>query len=155
MKRSRMFLAQSRMNEVILYCVLVDVVLGYVLKKYQGTGTILPLALLYLMNIIVILGVYRFWKMPIFEWDDTGFIAYSIAPFRKEVSTWQKVEYAGFQTIELKKGKGKFREFLIIHYVSPNGVHKTNLIPMYMVGFKDRVKEELKALFKEKGIKPL
>jgi len=153
MKRGKMFMAQRRMNEVILYCMLVDVTMGYILKKYHGPDTVLPLALLYLLNIVILLGVYRFWKVPVFEWDETGFISYSISPFKKEISTWKNVEKAGFQKMEVKKGK--VREFLILYYVTPKGVHKTNLVPMDLVGFKDMVKEEMQKFFKEKGIKQL
>ncbi len=153
MRRGRMFLAQDRMNEVILYCILADVILGYILKKYQGPGAALPLMLLYLMNAVVIAGVYRFWKVPIFEWDETGFTSYGVSPFRKEKSAWRMVERAGFQAMEVKKGKA--REFLVIHYVTAGGQRRTNLVPMYMVGFRDRLKEEMQAFLKEKGVRPL
>lgn len=151
MKRpGRMFLAQGRMNEVIAYCILADVVIGILLKKFHGPGTVLPLAILYLMNILVLFGVYRFWKLPMFEWDDKGFILYGISPFKKERGAWQKVEKAGFKAVEIKGGK--VREFLIIAYVSPAGQHRTGTVPMDWVGFRDRVKEEMQGFLKDKRI---
>lgn len=151
MKRpARMFLAQNRMNEVIAYCILADVVIGFLLKKFHGPATVLPLAILYLMNIIVILGVYRFWKVPMFEWDDKGFILYGISPFKKERGAWRSVEKGGFKAVELKAGK--VREFLIITYVSPAGQHRTGTVPMDWVGFRPRVKEEMLRFLKDKGI---
>lgn len=153
MNTGRMFLSQKRMNEVILYCILADVVLGYMLKKFQGPGTALPLALLYLLNIIIILAVYRFWKFPVFEWDDTGFIVYGISPFKKDRGSWDKVEEAGFMTLEARKGRR--REFLVIQYDNVKGVHRTGMIPMDMVGFRDRIKEELNEFMKRKNIKKI
>jgi hypothetical protein len=152
-KTSRMFLSQKRMNEVIIYCIMADVVLGYVLKRFQGPSTVLPLAILYLLNIIVILGVYRFWKVPMFEWDEKGFIVYGISPFKKDIGIWEKVEEAGFMTLEVRKGKK--REFLVIQFDNVRGVHRTGMIPMDMVGFSDRVKEEMQDLLKRKNIKKL
>jgi hypothetical protein len=153
MKKSRMFLSQKRMNEVILYCIMADVVLGYILKRFQGPSTVLPLALLYLLNIIIVLGVYRFWKYPMFEWDETGFIIYGISPFKKDAGVWEKVEEAGFLNLETRKGKQ--REFLVIQFDNVKGVHKTGMVPMDLVGFPEQVKEEVQGLLKRKNIKKL
>ncbi|HLB24760.1 MAG TPA: hypothetical protein VJM83_00380 [Nitrospirota bacterium] len=151
MKRGRMFLAQRRMNEVILYCVLADVVLAYLLKRFQGPHTVFPLALLYLLNILVILAVYRFWKFPVFEWDGEGFFIYGVNPFKKERCLWPKVEKAGFKTLEAKKGR--VREFFMVDYVTQKGARKTGVIPLDMIGFGDRVKKELLELLKDRRIK--
>jgi hypothetical protein len=152
-KTSRMFLSQKRMNEVILYCIMADVVLGYILKKFQGPSTVLPLAILYLLNIIIVLGVYRFWKVPMFEWDETGFIIYGISPFKKNIGVWEKVEEAGFMDLEVRRGRK--REFLVIQFDNVKGIHKTGMIPMDMVGFRERIKEEMLELMKRKNIKKL
>ena len=153
MKRGRMFLAQRRMNELILYTILADVVIAFLLKRFQGANTAGPLVLLYLMNAAVIISVYRFWKLPVFEWDDTGFIFYGISPFKRERGAWQKVEKAGFKSVEEKKGKP--REYLVVIYINPKGAPRTGLVPMDMVGFGGKVKEEFQGFLKEKGIAPL
>ena len=88
-----------------------------------------------------------------FQWDDKGFILYSISPFKKERVAWQKVEKAGFKAVELKSGT--VREFLIIVYVTPAGIRRTGTVPMDWVGFRDRVKEEMLGFLKSKGIPSL
>jgi hypothetical protein len=145
-----MFLSQSRMNSVILYCVIADFVLGYVLKKYQGPNTTGFLVILYALNILVLLAVYRFWKLPVFEWNEAGFVFYGISPFKRDRGAWQKVAKAGFREIEEKKGRK--REYLIIVYAGPTGASRTGLVPMDMVGFRDRLKEELQGFLKDKGV---
>ncbi|MGA2191933.1 MAG: hypothetical protein ABSG42_00950 [Nitrospirota bacterium] len=146
-----MFLSQRRMNEVILYTVFADVVLGFLMKKLHGPHTTLPLALLYLLNIVIILAVYRFWKFPVFEWDDAGFIVYGVTPFNKDRGLWDKVERAGFKAVKDKKGR--LREYFVVDYMSGGGVKKTGMVPMDMVGFRDRVKEELLEFLNAKSIK--
>ena len=151
--KTRMFLTQRRMNEVILYCILIDIVLAYVLKRFHGPQTVLPLAILYLLNIIVLLGVYRFWKFPLLEWDDTGFALYGLSPFKKDICKWDAVKAAGIKRVET--GKGRVQEFLMIIYPNPRGGFKTGTVLMGSVGFADRIKPDFLAFIKKKGIKPL
>lgn len=148
-----MFLAQKRINEIIVYCILADVVLGYILKRFQGPETVAPLALLYLLNIVVLMAVYRFWKFPLFEWDESGFIVYGISPFKKHVGAWGKVEAVGFKTVYNKKGKPQ--DYLIIIFTSNKGMHTTGTVPMDLVGFRDPIKKDLQALIGRKKIRPL
>lgn len=147
----RMYLAQRYMNHIILYTITADVVFGYLLKRFQDVQTALPLAILYLLNIAVLIAVYRFWKLPIFEWDGQGFTVYGISPFKSERCAWDRLEYVCFKMMEEKKGK--LKEYLVLHYVTPGGIHKTNLVPMYMVGFSDKLKGEFIGFLMKKGIK--
>lgn len=151
MKQGKMFVAQMRINEAALYTILADVVLAYVLKRVQGSQISLPLILLYLMNVLVLLGVYRFWKYPVFSWDDDGFVFFGISPFKRDAGTWKSAEAAGFKAVEDKKGRP--REHLVITYTTPAGVGKTGLVPMDMVGFPDAVRTELDTFLRHKGIK--
>jgi len=148
-----MFLSQSRMNSVILFCVIADFALGYLLKKFQGPNTVAFLVMLYALNILVLVAVYRFWKLPVFEWNENGFVFYGISPFKKDRGAWQKVDKAGFRDVEDKKGRK--REYLIIVYAGPTGAKRTGVVPMDMVGFRDRLKEELQGFIKEKGVAAL
>ncbi len=150
MRAGRMFLSQKRMNEVILYCIGADVVLGYLLKRFQGPLTFAPLALLYLLNIIVIAAVYRFWKFPVFEWDEKGFMVYGVNPWKRDRCPWEKAARAGFRALPGKKGKK--REFFLVDYATPKGP-KTGVVPMDMIGFPDRVRKDMEAFLKEKSIK--
>ena len=153
MKPYRMFLAQTRVNETILYCMLLDVVLGYILKRFHGPQTVFPLALLYFLNIVIIVGVYRFWKFPLFEWDDAGFSVYGISPFKRVRVSWSVVTKAGFQTVETKRGK--LREFLVIISTRPEGGLRTSTVPMDLVGFRDNVKQEFLEFIRKKKVQPL
>ncbi len=152
MKGGRMFLSQKRMNEVILYCIGADVVLGYLLKRFQGPSTLAPLALLYVLNIIVIFAVYRFWKFPVFEWNEKDFTVYGINPWRRDKCTWDRAGKAGFRAVPNKKGRK--REFFLVDYATPKGVLKTGVVPMDMIGFSDRIKKDMEGFLKEKSIKP-
>ncbi len=151
MKSGRMFLSQKRMNEVILYCIGADIVLGYLLKRFQGPLTLAPLALLYVLNLIVIAAVYRFWKFPVFEWNEKDFTVYGINPWKKDRCPWEKAAKAGFRAVPGKKGR--IREFFLIDYSTPKGP-KTGVVPMDMIGFQDRIKKELEEFLREKAIKP-
>ncbi len=151
MKGGRMFLSQKRMNEVILYCIGADIVLGYLLKRFQGPYTAAPLALLYVMNIIVILAVYRFWKFPVFEWNEKDFTVYGINPWKRDRCPWDKAGKAGFRTVPGKKER--VREFFLVDYATLKGP-KIGVVPMDMIGFSDRVKKDMEAFLKEKSIKP-
>ena len=148
-----MFLSQARINEAILYCILADVVMAYILKRVGAAHINGPVALIYLMNFTVLAGVYRFWKFPVFEWSDKGFIFYGISPFRKSAGLWEYTESGGFRHVETKRGRA--HEHLIIVYRDMKGVTKTGAVPMGMVGFADKVKKELLATLREKKIKPL
>ena len=152
MKPNRMFLSQRRMNEAIAYCVLIDIVLGVILKKFQANHTG-PLIFLYVLNLFVLAGVYRFWKAPLFAWDNSGFIFYGISPFKKDVGVWQNAEKAGFKQVKDKKGRE--REYLIIIFTNTKGRARTGAVPMDIVGFADNIKKELQALIRNKQIKPL
>jgi len=152
MKPNRMFLSQRRMNEAIVYVILIDVVLGYILKRYQGNHTS-PIILLYVLNFFVWALVYRFWKAPLFAWDHSGFIFFGISPFKKDIGVWQNAEKAGFKTIKDKKGRE--REFLIIIYTNTKGRPRTGAVPMDLVGFADNIKSEMQAFLKTNQIKPL
>lgn len=147
----RMFLNQSYVRRLILYTIVTDIALGYLLDRYHGGGTVLPLAVLYLLNITVLAAVYRFTKLPIFECGELGFVVYGISPFNRESCLWEKLEYVCFK--ELDEKKGIVKEYLILHYILPNGAHKTNMVPMYMVGYRDRLKDEFLKFLKKKGIK--
>jgi len=150
MKRIRMFLEQRRIHHLILYTIAADVVLGYLLKRYASMDTALPLAVMYLANIVVLIAVYRFWKLPVFECDESGFIVYGLSPFTKEICRWDRVEYVCFKELEVKKGRT--REFLLLHYILPDGRHKTNMVPMYLVGFRDKLKSEFLGFMKSMGL---
>lgn len=150
-KRGKMFLAQKRINEVIIFCILADIVVGYLLKKLHGQGMSLPLVLLYALNLSVIFFVYRFWKYPVFEWDENGFTLYGIWPYRKDSGLWDKVEQAGFKNMTVKKGR--VREYLMIEFRNRKGFMRTGMVPVDMVGFSRKVKEELTEFLKEKGVR--
>ena len=152
MKSNRMFLSQRRMNDAIVYFILVDVALGYILKRFQANHTS-PLILLYVLNFFAWAGVYRFWKVPLFAWDSSGFIFYGISPFKKDVSIWQNAEKAGFKLIKDKKGRE--REYLIIIYTNTKGRARTGAVPMDLVGFADNIKKEMQTFLYNKQIKPL
>ncbi len=147
----RMFLEQRKLHRLILYTIIADVVLGYMVKNVEFLKGPLWLALLYLGNIVVILAVYRFWLLPVFKCDDSGFTVYGISPFTKDVCAWEMLEYVCFK--EMEERKGRMREFLVLHYVLPNGLHKTNMVPMYMVWKRDAVKEQFLGFLERKGIK--
>jgi len=150
----RMFLAQSRINETILYCMLVDIVIGFILKKSGADGHLSgAVALLYLMNLAVLAGVYRFWKFPIFEWGEKGFIFYGVSPFKKNAGLWEYAESAGFRVVETKRGKKQ--ELLVILFKDTKGRSRTGAVPMHMVGFPDKVKQEFLATLREKRVKRL
>jgi len=152
MKPNRMFLSQRRMNEAIVYFILIDLVLGYILKRFQGNHTS-PIILLYVLNFFAWAGVYRFWKVPLFAWDHSGFIFFGISPFKKDIGIWQNAEKAGFKVIKDKKGRE--REYLIINYTNTKGRARTGAVPMDMVGFADSIKKDLQAFLKSNQIKPL
>lgn len=147
----KMFLEQRKLHRLILYTIIVDVTLGYLIRDVEVLREPLPLALLYLANIVVILAVYRFWILPVFRCDDSGFTVYGISPFTRESCRWERLEYVCFKEMEEKKGRT--REFLVLHYVLPNGLHKTNMVPMYMVWKRDAVKEQFLGFLKRKGIR--
>ncbi|MHB8174242.1 MAG: hypothetical protein ACYDFU_07260 [Nitrospirota bacterium] len=152
MRGGRMFLSQKRMNEVIIYCIGADIVLGFLLKKFQGAYTAAPLALLYVLNFIVILAVYRFWKFPVFEWNEKDFTVYGINPWKRDRCGWDKAQKAGFRAVPNKKGRT--REFFLVDYITPKRISKTGVIPMDMIGFSDMIKKDMQEFLKEKSIKP-
>lgn len=152
MKPNRMFLSQRRMNEAIAYCVIIDIVLGFILKRFQANHTG-PVIFLYVINFFVLAGVYRFWKMPLFAWDRSGFIFFGISPFKKDIGVWQNAEKAGFKLV--KDEKGREREYLIIIYTNTKGQARTGAVPMNIVGFADSLKKELQEFLKSNQIKPL
>jgi len=149
----KMYLAQRWINNAILLTFTVDIVFGYVLKYYGGVYTARGFGLLYLFNIVVLVGVYRFWKIPLFSWDDLGFVLYGISPFRKVYGSWERTDKAGFKTIENKNGMKS--EFLVIVFLNKERVEKVGAVPMKYVGFADRLKAEFMAFTKEKKIPPL
>ncbi|MBI5695880.1 MAG: hypothetical protein HZC51_09120 [Nitrospirae bacterium] len=151
MTHGKMFVAQMRINEAALYTILADIVLAYILKRVGGPRISAPLLMLYFMNVVVLVGVYRFWKFPVFSWDETGFVFFGLNPFKRDVGLWKSVDAAGFKSIENKKGR--MREYLMVVYTSPKGVSKTGLVPMDMVGFPDAVRQEMEKFLKHKGIK--
>lgn len=153
MRPNRMFLAQTRINETILYCILLDVVLGYILKRFHGPQAVFPLALLYFFNIVIIVGVYRFWKFPLFEWDEAGCATYGISPFKKVRVPWGAVIKSGFQSVETKRGK--IREFLVVISTRPEGGLRTSTVPMDLVGFRDKAKKEFLEFIRKKKVTPL
>jgi len=153
MGKIRMFLAQKRINEVIIYTILIDVVLAYILKKLYGNAMSAPLVLLYLLNIIALIGVYRFWKYPVFECNEKAFIFYGISPFKKDAGFWENVEKAGFEMVEAKKGRK--REHLVVVYTNAKGLKRTGIVPMDLVGFSGDVKKELLDIFRKNSIKGL
>ena len=153
MRPNKMFLAQGRLNEAILYCIMLDVVLGFILKKFHGPHTTLPLALLYFLNIVVLLAVYRFWKVPLFEWDEAGCSTYGLSPYKKVRVPWSAVAKAGFQLVETKRGK--IREFLVIISTRPNGGVHTSTVPMDLVAFRDKAKKEFLEFLRKKKVQPL
>jgi len=150
MGRARIFLSQKLLNEVVLYVMLIDVVLAYLLKRIHGAGFSAPLGLLYLLNAVVIFGVYRFWKLPLFEWDDEWFIFHGILPWKKDAGRWENVEKAGFSSVEVKKGKK--RTYLAVIYVNRKGQRATGVVPMDYMGFSDKVTEEFLKFLKKKKI---
>lgn len=101
----RMFLEQRKLHRLILYTIIADVVLGYMVKNVEFLKGPLWLALLYLGNIVVILAVYRFWLLPVFKCDDSGFTVYGISPFTKDVCAWEMLEYVCFKEMEERKGR--------------------------------------------------
>jgi len=152
MRHGRMFLSQKRMNEVIFYCVGADIILGYLLKKFHGPYTAAPLALLYVLNIIVIVAIYRFWKFPVFDWDEKNFTVYGVNPWKREHCEWDKARKAGFKSVRDKKGRA--REFFLIDYSTPKGALKTGVIPMDMIGFSNNIKKDLEDFLMERSVKP-
>jgi hypothetical protein len=101
----------------------------------------------------VLAGVYRFWKVPLFAWDQSGFIFYGISPFKKDVGVWQHAEKAGFRKV--KDRKGRDREYLIIIYTNTKGRARTGAVPMDIVGFADNIKKEVQDFLNSNQIKPL
>lgn len=152
MKPTKMFLSQKRMNEAIAYCVLIDIVLGFILKRFQANHTG-PVILLYVLNFFALAGVYRFWKVPLFAWDHSGFIFFGISPFKKDIGVWQNAEKAGFKIIKDKKGRE--REYLIINYTNTKGRARIGAVSMDMVGFADSIKKEMQEFLTSNHIKPL
>jgi len=152
MHRVRMFLEQRKLHYLILYTLIVDVTLGYLMKIVPAFNKPLPVVFLALANIIVILAVYRFWLLPIFECDDSGFAVYGISPFTKDRCQWAQLEYVYFKDVEDKKGR--INEMLVLTYALPGGLFKTNIVPMYMVWKRDDLKKEFLGFLRRKGIKP-
>lgn len=151
MSHGRMFLSQKRMNEIIFYCVGADIILGYLLKRFHGPYTAAPLALLYVLNFIVIIAIYRFWKFPVFDWNEKDFTVYGINPWKRERCEWDKAQKAGFKAVRDKKRRA--REFFLIDYSTLKGA-KTGVFPMDMIGFASNIKKDLEDFLKEKSIKP-
>jgi len=145
-----MYLAQSWLNNIILLTFTVDLVFGYALKYYGGAYSAKGFGLLYFINIAVLIAVYRFWKIPLFEWDDVGFILYGISPFKKTYGSWERTNKAGFKTVE--NDKGVKNEFLVIIFLNKNRVETVGAVPMKFVGFADKLKTEFLKFTKKNGI---
>jgi len=145
-----MFLAQRWLNNAILLTFTVDLVFGYALKYYAGAYSAKGFGLLYLFNIIVLIGVYRFWKLPLFEWDDVGFILYGISPFKKTYGSWERTNKAGFKKIE--DDKGRKNEILVIVFLNKDRVETIGAVPMKYVGFADKLKAEFLKFAKKNNI---
>jgi hypothetical protein len=150
---SKMFLAQKWMNRGIMAVIVIDLLAGYAIKAFANPEDLRLIGILYLFNIAALIGVYRFWKMPLFEWDDVGFILYGITPFKKTYGSWERIEKAGFKTVTDNDGKAS--EFLVVIFLDTERKQTVGAVPMKYVAFDDKLKDEFKTFAKKKKIPQL